>query len=623
MLLQIKRDSRGISNVVVVMLSLILIVIVVGNVVYWSFQMNQADWERGQESLSIVDARNHWSYGPLQYVSGDSTALVSGGLSDTWKDDGSYMVFRSCGSATSSQSLFAHSESALVGGAILNVYKPYSADGPALTLSTSMGVAGRNFFGRFVYPLSGVKLIPSSTWTFYYRAWRSSTSTSSQTSVLRPSGPGTYTEWTTVYPSTISHWDAVNDADADGDSSYVETATQNSRDTYTVNNLPGSGTVSRVKVYVMAKRSSSGAAFKIMVRTHGNDYFSGSFTPSTSYTYYSYTWDQNPYTNNEWTVDEVNSLEVGVQCAGTRGVRVTQIYVEVEWASQSVEGHVDVDILVCRSDGSVRDVVATHVADSGSLADAPQTLFGTYLWSDYQVVDPTDYLEIIYYCDVSVENSDVVAYLRVDDATLAEAYQTRIVNVMLPCEQTLEIEFEGSSNTYNWSRMVWFFNGAFTTTNVSVTLQLYNYSSSQYSTSGEGYIFYISSSEANTEETQSQTIINPQFFRDASGNWKLRIVAVKEINVPFDCKVDMLELEPYVKGALLTFNNSGSMTVHIVSLWVINSTNHQRYDIDVFVNPAESSPFLFDYVFLPDDVWTVKVVTQRGNSAIFSSRSEN
>ncbi|MGB9740226.1 MAG: hypothetical protein ACP5IM_01755 [Candidatus Bathyarchaeia archaeon] len=579
--------------------------------------MNQADWERGQESLSTVDARNHWNYSPLQYILGDSTTLVSGGLSDIGKDDSSYMVFRSYASATSSQSLFAHSESVLAGGAISNVYEPYSADGPALTLSASMGVAGRNLFGRFVYPLSGIKSIPSSTWTFYYRAWRSSISSSSQTSVLRPSGPGTYTEWTTVYPSTMPHWDAVNDVDADGDSSYVQTSTQNSRDTYALNNLPFSGIVSRVKVYVMAKRLSSGASFNVMIRTYGSDYFSGSFTPSTSYTYYSYMWDKNPYTGSEWTVDEVNSLEVGVQCAGTRGLRVTQIYVEVEWTSQSVDGHVDVDILIRRSDGSIRDVVATNVANSNSLTDTPQTLFGTYFWRDYQVVDPADYLEIIYYCDVTVENSNVVAYLRVDDDALAEAYQTRIANVMLPCEQTLEVEFEGSSNTYNWSKIVWFFDAAFTTANVSVTLQLYNYGAGQYSTSGEGYISYMSSSGANTEETQNQTIVNPQFFRDASGNWKIRVIAMKEINVPFDCKVDMLEFEPYVKGVLLTFKNSGSITVHIVSLWVINSTHHQRYDVDVFVNPAESLPFLFDDVFLPDDVWTVKVVTQRGNSAVF------
>jgi hypothetical protein len=47
--LRINRDRRGISNVIVVMLSLVLIVVIVANVVLWSYQMNQLDWEKMRE----------------------------------------------------------------------------------------------------------------------------------------------------------------------------------------------------------------------------------------------------------------------------------------------------------------------------------------------------------------------------------------------------------------------------------------------------------------------------------------------------------------------------------------------------------------------------------------------
>jgi hypothetical protein len=50
-----KRKRRGISNVIVVMLSLVLIVIVVANVVMWSYQMNEVDWERGEEKIEITN----------------------------------------------------------------------------------------------------------------------------------------------------------------------------------------------------------------------------------------------------------------------------------------------------------------------------------------------------------------------------------------------------------------------------------------------------------------------------------------------------------------------------------------------------------------------------------------
>jgi hypothetical protein len=620
--LHVIKDARGISNVLVVMLSLILIVVIVSNVVYWGFQMNEADWERAQESFTIVDVRDHWDYFPSKISLLQSTSLVSGSLSDIEENDGSYMVFRSFGTAPSSQSLFAHSESLLIGGAISNVYRLYGADGPASTLSVSMGVSGRSLLGRFVYPLSGVRLIPSSTWTFYYRAWRSSVSSNVQTSILRPNGPGTYTEWTTVYPSDIPHWEAVNDVDADGDSSYVETSTQNLRDTYALNDLPASGIVNRVKVYAVARRLSTGASFRIMIRTHGNDYFSGSFTPASSYAYYSYSWDRNPYTNDVWTFNEVNSLEVGVQCTGTRGVRVTQVYVEVDWVSQSVEGHVDVDILIRRSDGTIREVFATDAANSAPLTETPQTLTGTYLWRDYQVADQSDYLEIVYYCHVTVENSNVMAYLRIDDDSLGEAYQTRIANVMLPSQQTLQIEFEGQSNTYNWSRLIWMFDGAFTTSNVAVTLQLYNYSAGEYPASGEGYISYTSG-EANMDESLNQTINNPEFFHDAAGNWRIKIVAAKGESTPFECKVDMLKIKPYIKGTLLTVKNKCSSTIHIVSLWIINSTKHQHYDINAFINPAESSSLIFPEICLPKGNCTVKIVTERGNIATYSIESED
>jgi hypothetical protein len=51
---RLRMDKSGISNVIVVMLSLVLVVIIVSNVILWSYQMNQFDWERMQENVEIV-----------------------------------------------------------------------------------------------------------------------------------------------------------------------------------------------------------------------------------------------------------------------------------------------------------------------------------------------------------------------------------------------------------------------------------------------------------------------------------------------------------------------------------------------------------------------------------------
>ena len=77
-------------------------------------------------------------------------------------------------------------------------------------------------------------------------------------------------------------------------------------------------------------------------------------------------------------------------------------------------------------------------------------------------------------------------------------------------------------------------------------------------------------------------------------------------------------VENVTVGSQFTFENEGGLTVHLVSLWVINSTDHQHYDINVFVNSAETKTYLREDITLPTDGYTIKVVTKRGNIAVYS-----
>ncbi|MCD6241514.1 hypothetical protein J7K27_08420, partial [Candidatus Bathyarchaeota archaeon] len=60
---KLKGDKRALSNVIVIVLSLILIVVIVADVVLWSYEMNQFDWERAEEKLEItyVGQYSSWS----------------------------------------------------------------------------------------------------------------------------------------------------------------------------------------------------------------------------------------------------------------------------------------------------------------------------------------------------------------------------------------------------------------------------------------------------------------------------------------------------------------------------------------------------------------------------------
>jgi hypothetical protein len=462
---RLKRGKRGISTVIVVMLSLVLVVIIVGNVVLWSYQMNQLDWEKMREDVAIVNAtstRDIGSFNPSQYILKGSTSLLSGNLSNLASDDGVYMSFRSYASATSLQLLHAHQETTTIGGTNYYLLKLSSADAAGTTLTADAGTTGRKLMGKFVYQLTGVSSIPTSTWTIYYRAIKS---------------------------------------------------------------------------------------------------------------------------------------------------------------SSAVDAHADVDILIRQADGTVRTTIATNVANSGALTTVWSTPSGTYTWSAYTVAVQTDYLEIDCYIEVTTGSPGKTASLRIDDNTLPVADQTRATNIYLPSEFTSEVEFIGSSNTENWNRLNWTVNSAWTTSSVNVTLQLYNYTLGGYPTSGNGYIAYTSDSTPSTDENRSQMInVNPTDFRNATGYWKMKVKGVKADVALFDFNADLIEFKTDKdRGTLFTFKNEGSLTLHLVSLWINNSTHHQRYDINIFINSGDTASHTYSNVILPDKPYYVKVITERGNTAVFAS----
>ena len=82
--------------------------------------------------------------------------------------------------------------------------------------------------------------------------------------------------------------------------------------------------------------------------------------------------------------------------------------------------------------------------------------------------------------------------------------------------------------------------------------------------------------------------------------------------------IDFLGVRVVASGTRFTFKNEGSLTAHLVSLWVNNSTIHQRYDVNVFINSGETLNYTRSDISLPSGEYIVKVVTQRGNTAVFS-----
>ena len=79
---------------------------------------------------------------------------------------------------------------------------------------------------------------------------------------------------------------------------------------------------------------------------------------------------------------------------------------------------------------------------------------------------------------------------------------------------------------------------------------------------------------------------------------------------------NVTRIEPV--GLSIEVKNTGAISLHIVAVWVSDSTDHQRYDADVFLNAGESATYNRTDIALPQGAFLAKVVTERGNIAVFS-----
>jgi hypothetical protein len=131
---------------------------------------------------------------------------------------------------------------------------------------------------------------------------------------LLPAGPGTYTEWDGL-TGAATHWQAVNQATPDDDTSYVSDtlAIPGHRDTYAMASLPAglSGTVPGVQVVTYARKDDAGVrTIAALVRSGGADAQGASANMGTTYAYRVSVFEADPGAA-AWSVAKVNAIEVG------------------------------------------------------------------------------------------------------------------------------------------------------------------------------------------------------------------------------------------------------------------------------------------------------------------------
>ena len=148
-------------------------------------------------------------------------------------------------------------------------------------------------------------------------------------------------------------------------------------------------------------------------------------------------------------------------------------------------------------------------------------------------------------------------------------------------------------------------------------LQAYNWATSTYSDLG------FNSTAGHTPTTEWN-----YFSVNLMDIWQSYVNGDGQVNIKFSDQytdseqssiyIDFLGVRVKMDGTRFSFKNDGGLTVHLVSLWITNSTDHQHYDINIYVNSAETKSYIRDDISLPTGGYIVKVVTERGNTAVYS-----
>ncbi len=177
--------------------------------------------------------------------------------------------------------------------------------------------------------------------------WDSVLTPVTDTLVFRPSAAGDETAIIEQFPDSGEHWDKVDEATSDGDSTYLQDDSQIYReDLYHIpdhSTQTAGGDINYITEHMVNKALASATQVSAYthIKTGGTEYNGTSENLSTSYATYSYQWSDNPDTSAPWTWSEFDALQIGIgmrEAAAGVYSRSTQIYSEISFDAPPLTG---------------------------------------------------------------------------------------------------------------------------------------------------------------------------------------------------------------------------------------------------------------------------------------------
>jgi hypothetical protein len=620
-----RRCKRAVSNVIVVMLSLVLIVIIVSNVVLWSYQMNQLDWEKIQERIAVTNVdrvtRSAWLtsqdeyiiqtgnilsgtytdtwtvgggyetfqeeeaptfYHPSEYSLGASTRYVSGSTSDVATNNGAYLVFESYPSAFSTQTLYAHREQTTVAGEQYYQLRPAVADSSEIALQADASTTGRKLLGKFTYPLTGITSIPTSTWTLYYRAYKTGPDTQTTAhcdiDVLIRKVDGTV--------RTYAIADAANSPNLNRDAWSTVSATV-SWVNYTVIDETD---FLEVDCYAHVTRSQAGRSVYLSIDNQNLEIqdqtrITGLTLPSTHTVDVELVGSSNTldWQTLNWTIENAFTIS---------DVNTTLQLYDCSASQYPTSG----DGYISYFSSAIPNVDETQ--SKTIIADATRFRSNTTEWKIRITGSRETNLPFELKIDlVELETTQQQLYQLNINCTFESDLSAYPLGYIKGIEIAIRYNVSDASEkwflkAYNWTAKTFTDEGFNTADGSQPTLNEWN----EYTVSViDHFADYISSDGTLIME-----------FRDEASSTDQATV-----EIDFFCARIM------VNGIRLDITNSSPFTTHIVAIWMINSTNHQRFNANLFMNSGEDVTYTRVDISLPLDRFVIRVATERGNLAVY------
>ena len=602
---RLNHSKRGVSNVLVVMLSLILITVIVANVVLWNYQMNQLDIERMHESISITNVtritRSQWftaqkefsittganvsgsytattsidssyetfreelptvHYNPSNYVLGGSTRLVSGSPADLRTDDGIYMQFQSYptefseaaeifGNDAPSVLNRTNTENFIVG----SVFTP-TKDGEAqsITIYVRVTVSSKNMKCA-IYLHSNLSLVAQTEERLV------SVSTNPVWVTFNFNAPKPVLRANTEY--LLVAW-----AQSGNGWAYLYyTSGQQNQGHYVGSTYGGSfpnpmpNPAHENRAYCIYCTFKPAAEEKVEVEFAGTS-------------------DTNLWMNLTWTVNTCLTADDVAATFQLYNYQAGEYPTSGDGYNSTIIGREEVNI--------TQSITANPMAFKDTEGNWKMKIAGTKATA-VPFIFKVDLIEL--------------------KATLSNIYRLEISNIFTidlskyPLDYVYGVEI---MVRYNVSEVAerWF-------------VKAYDWASEGYSDTGfnstegnqpalnEWNNYAISIGEDWTRYIRSDGVIQIMFCDEGTSENQTLL------------HLDFIGVRVIVNGIRLDIRNSGATTAHIVSLWIINATHHMYYDADLFINSGESATYIRIDIAPSAGNFTVKIVTERGNIDTF------